>query len=131
MKVISTRMHGVLDYLTAGLLFALLRLMDWSDRVTTLLTVLAIGTVLYSLLTRYELGAFRALPMRAHLALDFMSGALLLAVVLLWGDEPSSVRMILGGLGLWEIGAALMTDPEPSAVTDGTASVGRTRSPGF
>ena len=133
MKVISTRMHGILDYLTAGTLFLLPRLMGWSDRITTLLTILAIGTLVYSLLTRYELGAFRALPMRVHLALDFMSGVVLLGAALMLGDEPSGVRLALGFLGMFEIGASLMTDPEPSLAEgmDQSGVNARTRSRGF
>ena len=70
MKLLSTRTHGVVDYLTAGTLLALPRAMGWGDRVTNLLTGAALGTVAYSLLTRYELGAVKVLPMKAHLALD-------------------------------------------------------------
>ena len=52
MKVISTRTHGVLDYLMAVALLALPRLLGWSSQTTLLLTCLAIGTLVYSLLTR-------------------------------------------------------------------------------
>jgi len=128
MKVINTRMHGILDYLSVATLLALPRMLGWSDRVTTLLTVMAVGTLIYSLLTRYELGAFKALPMQAHLVLDFMSGALLLGAALMLGDEPNSVRMGLGLLGLFEIGAALMTDPTTSVAGE---SAPRTRASGF
>jgi len=122
-------MHGILDYATAGALFALPRMFGWSEHVTTLLTVLAIATVIYSLITRCELGAFKAIPMRGHLLLDFMSGALLCAAALMLRDEPDGVRLALGMLGLFEIGAALLTDPTPSPAA--TPTVGRTRSPGL
>jgi len=111
-KLISTRTHGVIDYLAAGALIALPRAMGWSERVTTLLTGAGLGAVGYSLLTRYELGAAKVLPMRAHLALDALSGATLCAAPLVLEDEPSEVKAALVGLGLFELAAALTTVPE-------------------
>lgn len=114
-KLISTRTHGVLDYLTAGALFALPRALGWSDRVTGLLTGAAVGTVGYSLLTRYELGVVKVLPMRAHLVLDALSGAALCAAPLLLPDEDDEVKQALVGLGLFELAASALTRPEPRA----------------
>jgi hypothetical protein len=78
-KPISTRTHGILDYLTAGALLALPRALGWSAPVTKLVTGAALGTLAYSALTRYELAPAKVLPMRAHLALDGLSGALFAA----------------------------------------------------
>ncbi len=114
MKLFSTKVHGVLDYLTSATLPALPRMLGWSQGVTTLLTVAGGSALVYSLLTRYELGLVKVLPMKAHLALDFMSGATLCAGPLLFPDEETSVKGALIGLGLFEIGASLMTETEPS-----------------
>lgn len=110
-RLISTRAHGVLDLVTAGTLVALPRAMGWSDRVTKLLTMAGVGAVGYSLLTRYEFGLLKVLPMRAHLALDLASGASLCAAAAVLSDEPDEVRQALLGLGLFEVAAALTTDP--------------------
>jgi hypothetical protein len=109
MKPISTRTHGVLDYMAVVLLLALPRILGWSERVTTLLTVVAVGMLLASLLTRYELGAFKLLPMKAHLALDLVVGVIFIMVAMALDNEPNSVRAVLGLLGLFEIGNVLMT----------------------
>ncbi len=77
MTQMSTRTHGVLDFLTAGTLAALPRALGWGERVTNALTNVAIGTLGYSLLTNYEYGVLRVLPMRGHLAIDAMSGVAL------------------------------------------------------
>ena len=114
MKPINTRVHGVLDYLAVVLLFALPRVLGWSDRVTLLLTVVAVSMLGASLLTRYELGAFKVLPMRAHLVLDFLAGALLIAAGAFLSGEPDGVRVALGVLGLAEVGTALLTQPASS-----------------
>ena len=95
------------------MLFALPRLLEWSAPLTLLLTCLAAGTLVYSLLTRYELGLFKVLPMPAHLALDFMSGVALCAAPFIL-DAESTARIVLVALGLFEIMASLMTQPQPA-----------------
>lgn len=114
MGIISTRTHGVLDYLTAGTLFALPRAMGWSEGARSLLTNMAIGTVGYSLLTRYELGLFKVLPMTGHLLIDAMSGALLCGAPFVLLEEDSDVTAAFVALGVFEIAAAVMSDREPS-----------------
>ena len=114
MKLFSTRMHGVLDFLTAGTLLTLPRALGWSEGVTRLLTNMALGTVGYSLLTKYEWGLVKVLPMKGHLLLDGISGASLLAAPLLFPDEDSSTTGALVALGLWELAASLTTETTPS-----------------
>jgi hypothetical protein len=113
-KLISTKTHGVIDYLTAGALLALPRALGWGERPTRLLTGAAVGSLAYSLLTRYELGALKLLPMRVHLALDAMSGAALAASPLLLPDEDPEVKATLLALGLYELGVTALTKAEPA-----------------
>ena len=114
MKLFSTQTHGLLDYLTAGTLFTLPRALGWSEGVTRLLTNAALGTVGYSLLTRYELGLIKVLPMTGHLILEGMSGAMLCAAPFLLLDEDPDVSGTLVALGLFEIFVTLTTETEPS-----------------
>jgi hypothetical protein len=108
-KPISTRTHGILDYLTAGALLALPRALGWSAPVTKLVTGAALGTLAYSALTRYELAPAKVLPMRAHLALDGLSGALFAAAPFLLPAEPQGTRRALTGIGLFELAVVLLT----------------------
>jgi hypothetical protein len=68
MKPISTRTHGIVDYLSVATLYGLPRLLRWNAEVARLLTGVAAGTLGYSLLTRYELGLVKVLPMPSTLA---------------------------------------------------------------
>ena len=114
MKPISTKLHGVLDYLSVGTLAALPRLMGWDPAVRGLLTGAALGTLAYSLTTRYELGVLRVLPMKAHLALDGASGVAMAVSPLLLKDEARSAAGALVGIGLFELGASLLTRTQPN-----------------
>lgn len=118
LRFVPTKTHGVLDYLSVATLLAAPRALGWGPRATTLLTGAAAGTLVYSLLTRYEFGLKKLLPMPAHLALDAAGGALLCAAPALLPDEDGSVGAALVGLGAFEIAAALTTktaSPAPTA----------------
>jgi len=120
MRFIPTRVHGVLDYLTAGVLIAgpsMLRLRQHGMQ-RWLPVALGIGTISYSLLTDYELGLFKFIPMPMHLALDAANGALLAASPWLFGfaEETSAPHL---GLGLFEI---LVTASSQSTSSRGAAS---------
>lgn len=125
--LISTKMHGVLDYATAPLLLALPRQLGWSPAAHRILTGAAVATAVYSALTRYELGAVKALPMSAHLALDAMSGlGLIVAGLTLPGKSPGEQAGLIG-LGLFELGASLLTErrepgAQPAAVDIGVSA---------
>jgi hypothetical protein len=108
MQAISPRAHGVIDYLWAAAVPMLPRLMGWSPQVTRLLTAAGMGGLAYSLLTDYEMGALRLLPMKGHLAFDYASAALL-GTAPVWLDEEPEVNAALVGLGLFALVVALNT----------------------
>ena len=114
MRIIPTRVHGVLDYLTAGVLIAAPSMLGLrkSGAQTWLPMALGVGTIAYSLLTDYELGLVRVIPMPVHLALDAANGALLAASPWLLGfaEEVSAPHL---ALGLFEIGAATFSQTTP------------------
>ena len=104
MRFIPTRVHGVLDYLTAGVLIAAPSMLGFRKHgmQTWLPVALGVGAIGYSLLTDYELGLFKIIPMPMHLVLDAANGALLAASPWLFGfaEEVSAPHL---GLGLFEI----------------------------
>ena len=61
MRVISTKTHGVLDYLTGATLLAAPKLVGIEDEPSAarVLRLASGGATAYSLLTDYELGAVR------------------------------------------------------------------------
>ncbi len=118
MKLFSTRTHGILDYSSVVLLSVLPCALGWDKTVTRLLTGSALATLVYSLLTRYELGAVKVLPMPAHLASDGTSGLGLCLAAGILADEPRPVRLALLGFGLFEITASLTTETQPRTETE-------------
>lgn len=112
--MLSTKIHGYLDYIMGATLILLPFILDIPDgAATTVLIVLGAGVIVYSLATDYELGLFKILSMKTHLIIDLMGGALLIAAPWLFdfADETFWPFVILGVL---EIGASLLTKKEPS-----------------
>ncbi len=79
LRVIPTSVHGMTDYAAGGALYAIPALLGLNDVPASSRTLrLASGAaVASSLVTDYELGVVKLVPMRAHLMLDIMSGALI------------------------------------------------------
>ena len=118
MQFIPTRVHGVIDYLVAVLLIASPWLFDFSDggAKTWIPVALGIGIALYSVLTDYELGLMRMIPMPIHLLLDVGGGIFLAVSPWLFGfaDTIWWPHVLLG---LMEIIVPLLTKrhPDPAA----------------
>ncbi len=110
----------MLDYVTGGTLLAAPALLGLKDVPSAALTLRLAGggATVYSLLTDYELGLVRLLPMPAHLALDAASGALLASSPWLFGFAEKGARYWLPHalVGATEILAAATSKTGPSKV---------------
>jgi cellulose synthase/poly-beta-1,6-N-acetylglucosamine synthase-like glycosyltransferase len=75
MDLISTKMHGMLDYIVSLFLISCPWLFAFArGGVETFATVIiAVATIIYSLFTNYELGLLKVISMRIHLLLDLVS----------------------------------------------------------
>jgi hypothetical protein len=117
----------VLDYAVGALLIVVPYILGFADGtaaqwVPQFLGLVAIGG---ALMTDYELGVMRVIPMPVHLMIDIGSGALLALSPWLFGfsDRVLWPHLIVG---VMEIGAGLMTRtvPEDGArVTTGGRAV--------
>ena len=115
MRIIPTRIHGMLDYATGLLLlispylFGFSRVGGAAQYLPMLMGVAIIGL---SLVTDYELSIAKLIPMPTHLAGDVAAGALLAVSPWLFGfsDRVYLPHLIIG---LAEIGAGLMTRTTP------------------
>lgn len=119
MRIIPTRIHGMLDYLSGLLVAASPWIFGFADggAKTWVPVVLGLGVILYSLTTDYELGLTKIIPMPIHLLLDLGGGAILAASPWIFGfaDDVWAPHLILG---LLEIGASLTTQTGPARDTD-------------
>jgi hypothetical protein len=115
MRFIPTRLHGALDYGVGALLILLPYLLGFADGTAAQYVPQALGAaaIAYAVLTDYELGLVRVIPMPLHLWLDAGSGVLLAASPWLFGFADRIWLPHLA-LGLFEIGASLLTRTQPA-----------------
>ncbi len=113
LRVIPTGIHGMIDYAAAGALYATPALLglDEVPRSARTLRLASGAAIASSLLTDYELGVVKLVPMPAHLTLDAMSGALIAASPWLFGFAENGPRHWLPHalMGTTEVLVALMT----------------------
>ena len=111
MRILSTRVHGIMDYAMGILLLASPYLFGFATGGVKqwLPMILGVAMIGMSLLTRYEWGAIRMIPMPVHLAVDGLSGALLAVSPWLFGFSGVVFLPHLV-LGLIELGTSLMTE---------------------
>lgn len=120
MRFIPTNVHGILDYLIGVLLIAAPWLFGFyqGGAESWVPIVLGAGVIVYSLLTDYEAGVAKAIPMPTHLWLDVLGGAVLAVSPWLFGFAELIVWPHLV-VGLLEIGAGLVTETRPRADAGG------------
>jgi general stress protein CsbA len=130
MRFIPTRTHGVVDYAMGALLIVVPYILGFADGTAAQWIPQVLGAALIgaSLLTDYELGVVRVIPMPVHLFLDIAAGILLAASPWLFGfaDRVYWPHLILG---LLEIGAGLMTRTRPETAVVAEGALGTTKRP--
>jgi len=120
MRMIPTKMHAAMDYTVALVLIVAPWLFGFSDESTAatwICIVSGVGLMVMSAVTDYEGGFIaRAIAMRAHLMMDALLGVFLAISPWLFGfaDEGTNAWLPFVVIGLAELGAAAMTDPDPS-----------------
>jgi hypothetical protein len=125
MQRMSTYTHGWIDYIASAVFGAIPIIFGWKGTPKYLLEGAAGTAAVYSACTNYELGLVKALPMKAHLAMDAASGCMLIGAALMLDDEEPEVRSTLAGIGLFEILAALTT--QTSSMNERGRRGGQTR----
>jgi hypothetical protein len=110
MKILSTKVHGILDYLTGIMLIALPWILGFDDVPTATWTVIFVGALIItmSFFTDYETGIVRSLPMFAHLNIDIGTGILFAASPWLLGFADQVYLPHLA-MGLFQTIASMLT----------------------
>jgi hypothetical protein len=120
MKVLSTRAHGIMDYLVGMLLIAAPFILDFDRGGAETWVPIIVGAViiLQALMTNFEVGMFRMLSMNMHLNMDYLIGIFLAASPWIFNfDEYVYLPHLI--VGILIVLEAMMTSvvPEHGAAT--------------
>jgi hypothetical protein len=117
-KPISTRVHGIIDYTWAAAASSVAGRLDGATSTARLLRGASNAATASALITDYECGALRLMPMKGHLAVDaILCTALLASPFYVPASERryTTVPVLLGLAGLV---TALLTDTESPRAMD-------------
>jgi len=117
MRFIPTVVHGVVDYLVGLIVILLPYVLGLEGAPHFILMMLGIIVIVYSLVTDYELGAYRFLRIRFHLLLDAVFGMAMLLSPWLF-DFPAEARWPVYLIGI----LALILTATTEARAIGTAA---------
>lgn len=109
-KLISTDLHGAIDYAAGVLSVTMPRVLGGGEAAKTVGNLGAVFAGTYAAATRFELGVIPVLSMRQHLALDAVFGVSLLTAAALLKDEKPVVRAAFAGFGLFALWASQNTE---------------------
>lgn len=94
--MITTKIHGIIDYIVGIALILAPYIFQFSTvggAAVAVPTILGIALILYSVFTEYELGIIRLIPMKVHLAFDFIAAAFLALSPWLFGFSSLSFNV--------------------------------------
>src|SRR5918998_1425329 len=114
-RPIDSTLHGVVDYKAAAGLMTFMPKLIGVDGTPTARQMRVAGAAHggYSLFTRYPLGIVKAIPFKAHLALDAVGAVALAATPFVTGQWKRGRRQWVPHVALcaFELGSLMMSDP--------------------
>ncbi|HEX8489807.1 MAG TPA: SPW repeat protein [Chthoniobacterales bacterium] len=123
MKIIPTFVHGILDYVMGVALLLAPNLFGFADvggAAVMVPRIVGIVIILQSLMTAYELGLMKVLPLKVHLMNDYVASIFLAASPWLFGFAGNKTNVWLPHVvvGLAILGTTWMTKTAaPAAAT--------------
>jgi hypothetical protein len=114
MRFIPTKVHGILDYLSGILLIAAPWIFNFANggAAQWVPVIMGAAILLMAVMTNYERGLVKSIPMSTHLAIDVIGGIFLAASPWLFGFNDVIIWPHLL-FGILEIGAGLFTHKTP------------------
>jgi hypothetical protein len=118
MRFVSSRMHGILDYIVGVLLLVAPELLGFSQiggPAVTIPRVIGSLIIVQAILTRYEMGLVKVLPFSLHVGIDYIVGIFLAGSPILFGfsDQPSNVWLPHVLVGAFIFFSTLLTEVQP------------------
>ncbi|MES2689760.1 MAG: hypothetical protein V4658_05115 [Bacteroidota bacterium] len=100
MKILSTKLHGLIDYVLAGAMICTPFIMshDFTLATTIILMVGGCAMLLNSLGTNYEFGIFRNISMKDHLRIDACIAMMICLLPIFFRFDYYKIPLLYGTL---------------------------------
>ena len=129
MRFLPTRVHGMIDYPLGVLLIAAPWIFGFADETNAgqwISIIAGVAVLGMSLLTDYEFGLMRVLPMALHNWTDVAVGIFFVAApwIFGFGDEGANAWLPFVAIGIAAIAAGMVTENTPRERTSSTRTAG-------
>jgi hypothetical protein len=119
MKIIPPFFHGIIDYVGAVAFFFAPEIFGFADGpswAVAIPRIVGVFSVIYSVATDYQLGLIKVLPMRVHLALDYVVALAFLASPFAFGfiNGPKHQWLPHLGAAVFVLVVTTLTRQDPS-----------------
>ena len=119
MKIISSKVHAVLDYLTVAFLAMSPSLFHMDGNLKNFTYGLAIVHLLLTILTRFELGIIKVIPFRVHGTIELVVSIALAAVAFWFHHDNNTLGFYFYiSLSIIILAVFLLTDYSSGNVRD-------------
>lgn len=110
MKLISPKLHGIIDYMLIIFLYASPTFFAMQKDVATYVYLLATAQLILTVITDYSFGMFRMVPLKVHqfIELAISLGMIVAAFALFQYDERT--QPYFAGLGIFWLIVVVFTD---------------------
>lgn len=110
MKLISPKLHGIIDYMLIIFLYASPTFFAMQKDVATYVYLLATAQLILTVITDYSFGMFRMVPLKVHqfIELAISLGMIVAAFTLFQYDERT--QPYFAGLGIFWLIVVVFTD---------------------
>jgi hypothetical protein len=110
MKLISPKLHGIIDYILIIFLYSSPTFFAMQKDVATYVYLLATAQLIITVITDYSFGMFRMVPLKLHrlIELAISLGMIVAAFTLFQYDERT--KPYFAGLGIFWLVVVIFTD---------------------
>jgi hypothetical protein len=110
MKLISPKLHGIIDYILIIFLYASPTFFAMQKDVATYVYLLATAQLILTIITDYSFGMFRMVPLNIHRLIELVIslGMIVAAFTLFQYDERT--KPYFAGLGIFWLIVVIFTD---------------------
>lgn len=113
-RILSTRAHGMLDMVVAPSLPIVARIVGCNRTVRRLIDRMALVASANTISTDFEAGLIHKLPVKAHLAIDGGSAAVLLGAAAMCHGRKRD-RAVLSAAGVYFLATSILSETESSS----------------
>ncbi len=128
-RFLPTRVHGLLDYVVGAALLLAPNIFQFNQvggAAVFIPRLLGVVLIVYSLLTRYEWGLIKLVPMTYHLMIDFAAAVFLAASPFIFGfvEQKPNAWLPHIAVGIAVIIVVLVSRTQPGTSTARHVSAG-------